>query len=58
MFSIWWMLLAFVVGGYAGAIAVALMTMAARQDRIASQAPVAHRADPCWRRRHGTLGQY
>ncbi len=58
MFSIWWLLLAFVCGAYAGAIAVAVMTMAARQDRLAANATVAHRHRTSWRRSHGAIGHY
>ncbi len=32
MVSIWWMLVAFIAGGYAGAILVGLMSMAARNE--------------------------
>lgn len=49
MFSIWWLLVAFVVGAYAGAIAVAVMTMASRQDRVTDATA---RPEPHWRRRH------
>jgi hypothetical protein len=32
MMSIWWILVAFIAGGYAGAILVGLMSMAARNE--------------------------
>ncbi len=32
MVSIWWVVLAFVLGGYAGMLAFALMSMAAREE--------------------------
>ncbi len=32
MVSIWWVVLAFVLGGYAGMLAFALMSMAAKEE--------------------------
>ena len=38
MVSLWWVAAAFFVGGYAGVVLVALMSMAARQTGDACQA--------------------
>jgi hypothetical protein len=35
MVSVWWMVLAFLMGGYAGLVAVSLIAMAAREGRHA-----------------------
>ena len=35
MVSVWWMVLAFLMGGYAGLVAVSLIAMAARESRHA-----------------------
>jgi hypothetical protein len=44
MVSIWWVILAFVLGGYAGMLAFALMSMAAREEvqAVKSSASVEH----------------
>ncbi len=38
MVSIWWVIGAFVLGGYAGMLVFALMSMAAREDLQAAKA--------------------
>ena len=38
MVSIWWVIGAFVLGGYAGMLVFALMSMAAREDVQAAKA--------------------
>jgi hypothetical protein len=56
MVSIWWVVVAFVVGGYAGAVLVALMSMAGAPRETARVRPLkdaAHaRSELARRRRH------
>jgi hypothetical protein len=58
MLSILWLFLAFVVGAYAGAIAVAVMSISARQEQNAAEAAVKRLGDGMWRREHGTIAQH
>jgi len=53
--SLWWLLVAFILGAYAGAILVGLMSMAARNDEDAAEARgKSHaRGERPRRRRHG-----
>ena len=55
MVSAWWVLWAFLAGGYAGALLIGLMSMASRQDdkpRKAARIGNSH-GEVVWRRRHG-----
>ncbi len=56
MVSIWWVLVAFLAGGYAGAILIGLMSMAARheQRRPATVRALHARGEAPRRRRHAT----
>jgi hypothetical protein len=53
--SIWWVLAAFVLGGYAGAVLVGLMSMAARHEgpRFHGGTIRKSRGEVTRRRRHG-----
>lgn len=59
MMSMWWLLVAFILGGYAGAIVVGLMSMAAGRDEdvAAEKALVKRLRDRPRRERHGTRVQ-
>lgn len=55
MVSMWWLLWAFLAGGYAGALLIGLMSMASRQDVKPREAVRIgdSRGEFAWRRRHG-----
>jgi len=59
LISFWWLLVAFILGGYAGAILVGVLSMTARTDEEVTPGPVTRRARgeplPLRRRRHGTM---
>lgn len=52
--SLWWLLVAFILGAYAGAILVGLMSIAARNDEDTEARSVRNaRGERPRRRRHG-----
>ena len=52
--SLWWLLVAFILGGYAGAILVGLMSMAARnEEEPEARSLRIARGERPRRRRHG-----
>lgn len=58
MISTWWVLWAFILGGYAGALLVGLMAMGSRhdEDRAHERRGIKHsRGEMLLRRRHGPL---